>query len=339
MSTETMKAVRLHAFGGPDVLCYEDAPRPVITPGEVLVRVRAASLNPPDWYLRDGYRALPPEWRPDSSFPLILGTDVSGVVEAVAGDVRGVNVGDEVYAMVRFPEDWMKGSNAYAEYISVPASELALKPAGIDHIHAAGAPMSLLTAWQFLIELGHDEPNPFQSFRHKPMPLEGKTVLVNGAGGGVGHLAVQLAKWKGARVIAVASSKNEALMRDLGADQFIDYAKTAADEVVRDVDLVLDAVGGAKMDRFLRTVKRGGALFLVNPLGFTGHAEAEATGITVSSTQVRSNGRQLADAARLLDNGTVRVIVDSTYPLADASRAHERATGGGIQGKLILTVA
>ncbi|WP_127754286.1 NADP-dependent oxidoreductase [Devosia sp. 1566] len=336
--SDEMKAVRLHAFGGPEVLMYEDAPRPDVQPGEVLVRVHAAGLNPPDWYLRDGYRALPPEWRPNASFPLILGTDVSGVVEAVHPDVDEFSIGDEVYAMVRFPDDLMTGSGAYAQYIGVPASHLASKPTGIDHIHAAGAPMSLLTAWQFLIELGHDEPNPFQAFRHEPVPLGGQTVLINGAGGGVGHLVVQLAKWQGARVIAVASAKNEALMRDLGVDQFIDYKTIATEEVVRNVDLVLDAVGGADMERFLHVLKPGGALFLVNPLGFSGHAEAKKLGITVSSTQVRSNGAQLAKAARLLDDGIVRVVIDSTFPLAEASRAHERAAHGSIQGKIVLSV-
>lgn len=335
---DMMKAVRLHAFGGPDVLGYEDAPRPEVKPGEVLVRVQAVGLNPPDWYLREGYRALPLEWRPDASFPLILGTDVSGVAEAVAPDVGAFSTGDEVYAMVRFPDALMTGSDAYAEYVSVPASQLAPKPAGIDHVHAAGAPMSILTAWQFLIELGHDAPNPFQSFRHEPVPLEGKTVLISGAGGGVGHLAVQLAKWQGARVIAVASARNEALMRDLGVDQFIDYKTTAVEEVVRNVDLVLDAVGGENMERFLRVLKPGSALFLVNPLGFTGHEEAQRLGITVSSTQVRSNGTQLAQAARLLNEGTVSVVIDSIFPLTEASRAHERAADGSIQGKIVLTV-
>jgi NADPH:quinone reductase-like Zn-dependent oxidoreductase len=302
----------------------------------VLVRVHAASINPPDLYLRDGYRALPPEWRPDPTFPLILGTDVSGVVAAVGDDVSGFSVGDEVFAMARFPEDLMKGSSAYAEYVSVPAAELALKPKGIDHAQAAGAPMSLLTAWQFLVELGHDVANPFQAFRHEPVPLEGKTVLVNGAGGGVGHLAVQVAKWKGARVIAVASGKHEALLRDLGADQFIDYTKAAAEAVVQDVDLVIDAVGGSNMDRFLSVITQRGALFLVNPLGFSGRDEAAKRGITVSSTQVRSNGAQLAEAGRLLDNGTIRVVIDSTYPLAEAPAAHDRASRGGIQGKVVL---
>lgn len=336
--SDEMKAVRLHAFGGPEVLMYEGAPGPDVQPGEVLVRVQAAGLNPPDWYLRDGYRALPPEWRPTASFPLILGTDVSGIIEAVGSDVGEFSIGDEVYAMVRFPDDLMTGSNAYAQYISVPASHLALKPNGIDHIHAAGAPMSLLTAWQFLIELGHDEPNPFQPFRHEPVPLDGKTVLINGAGGGVGHLALQLAKWQGAHVIAVASAKNEALMRDLGVEQFIDYKTTAPEEVIRDVDLVLDAVGGADTERFFHVLRPGGALFLVNPLGFAGHEDAEKLGITVSSTQVRSNGAQLARAARLLDDGSVRVVIDSTFPLAEASRAHERAAEGSIQGKIVLTV-
>lgn len=331
-----MKAARIRAFGGPDVLSYEEAPRPVIGPGEVLVRVHAAGINPPDLFLRDGYRTMPPEWRPEPVFPIIIGTDVSGVVEAVSDDVVDFAVGDDVFAMVRFPEDVMKGSGAYAEYVRVAAAELAHKPAGIDHVHAAGAPMSLLTAWQFLIELGHDAPNPFQSFPHAPVSLSGKTVVVNGAGGGVGHLLVQLAKWKGARVVAVASGRNEALMRELGADQFVDYAKEAAEDVLSDADLVIDAVGGANMQRFLRVLKPGGALYLVNPIGFDGHDEAREREITVSSTQVRSNGPQLAEAGRLLDEGIVRLTIDSTYPLAEASRAHERAIKGGIQGKIVL---
>jgi len=333
-----MKAVQLHEFGGPQVLRYEDAPKPVAQRGEVLVRVRAASLNPPDLYLRDGYRALPPEWRPNPTFPLILGTDVSGEVVAVGDRASRFSVGDEVYAMVRFPKDLMTGSGAYAQYICVHETELALKPKGIDHVQAAGAPMSLLTVWQLLIDLGHDEPNPFQSFRHSPVPLEGKTVLVNGAGGGVGHLAVQVAKWQGARVIAVASGKHQSLLRDLGAAEFIDHTKTAAEAVAKDVDLVIDAVGGANMERFLSVIKPGGALFLVNPLGFSGNDEAAELGITVSSTQVRSNGAQLAEAGRLLDDGTVRVVIDSTFALAQASDAHQRASRGGMQGKVVLIV-
>lgn len=338
MTTQMMKAVRQHAFGGPDVLRYEEAPRPEMRPGEVLVRVHAVGVNPPDWYLRDGYKMLPPEWQPKVSFPLIIGTDVSGVIDAVADDVKNFAVGDEVYSMVRFPSGLAGGSRAYAEYVSVPASEVALKPTGIDHVHAAGVPMSLLTAWQFMIELGHEEPNPLQPNRHEPVPLEGKTVLINGAGGGVGQFAVQLAKWKGARVIAVASGKHEAFLRDLGADEFINYTQTLPEEVVRDADLAIDCVGGPTTSRFLRTLKRGGALFPVFPLGFSGAEEAEKLGVTVSTTQVRSSGAQLARLRELLEAGTVRVTIDSTFALADAQRAHERASAGNIQGKIVLRV-
>lgn len=339
MTPKMMKAIRQHTFGGPEVLRYEDAALPELKPGEVLVRVHAVGLNPPDWYLREGYSMLPPEWRPAIAMPVILGTDVSGTIAALADDVQHFAVGDEVYAMVRFPSGLAGDSRAYAEYVSVPVSEIALKPAGIDHIAAAGAPMSLLTAWQFMIDLGHDEPNPLQPNRHQPVALQGKTVLINGAAGGVGHFAVQLAKWQGAKVIAVASGKHEALLRDLGADEFIDYTKAAVEDVVRDVDLVIDAVGGPATGRFLRTLKPGGALFPIFPLGFSGTDEAAKLGVTVSATQVRSSGAQLAEVGRLLDDGRVRVVIDSTYPLQNAAAAHVRAAAGHIQGKIVLTVA
>lgn len=335
--TDVMKAVQLRAFGGPENLLYEDAPVPAVGSDEVLVHVHATGVNPPDLYLRDGYRALPPEWWPKPTFPLIPGTDVSGVIAAVGENVSAFSPGDEVYSMVRFPEGIMNGSGAYADYVSIPASQVAFKPHRLTHIQAAGAPMSLLTVWQFLVELGHNAPNPFQPFQHTPVSLEGRTVLVNGAGGGVGHLAVQIAKWKGARVIAVASSRHEELLRNLGADEFIDYTQKAAETVVKNVDLVLDTVGGPNMERFLGCIKQGGALFLVNPLGFSGQNEAVEKGITVSSTQVRSDGAQLIEASNLLDKGIIRVVVDSTYPLARASDAHKRAELGSIQGKIVLT--
>jgi NADPH:quinone reductase-like Zn-dependent oxidoreductase len=336
MLQETMKAVRIQAFGGPEVLRYEDAPMPTVGKGEVLVRVHAIGINPPDWYLRDGHRALPPEWRPQVSFPVVLGTDVSGVVVAVGEEVSDFAIGDAVYSMVRFFS--VGESQAYAEYVSVPASQLAQKPPGIDHVHAAGAPMSLLTAWQFMVEVGHGEPNPLQPHRHEPVPLGGKTMLVNGAAGGVGHLAVQVAKLKGARVIAVASGRHESMLRDLGADDVIDYTRTAPEDVCRDLDLVVDAVGGPTTGRFLRTLKRGGSLFPIYPLGYSGSDEAASRSINVSAVQVRSSGTQLTELAPLLDNGSLRVVIDSTFPLADARKAHERAAEGHIQGKIVLTV-
>jgi NADPH:quinone reductase-like Zn-dependent oxidoreductase len=157
MPARTMKAIALHEFGGPEVLRYGEVPVSDPKPGEVLVRVHAAGVNPPDWYLRDGLTIMPPEMRPEVRLPVIPGTDVSGVVEAVAADVRDLTVGDEVFGLLRFPS---REANAYAEYVSAPASDFAPKPAGIDHVHAAGAPMAGLTAWQFLIGLGHDHPSP-----------------------------------------------------------------------------------------------------------------------------------------------------------------------------------
>ncbi|MBO2012170.1 NADP-dependent oxidoreductase [Hymenobacter negativus] len=334
-TTGMMHAVRLHEFGGPEVLRYEQAPLPKLQPGEVLVRVHAIGLNPPDWYLRDGYKMLPAEWRPSVTMPLILGTDVSGVIAAVAEGVQGFAVGEEVFGMIRFPS--VGESHAYAEYIAAPATDLAHKPPGIDHVQAAAAPMSGLTAWQYLIELGHTKPNPFQPTPHRPVPLQGKRVLVNGAGGGVGHLAVQLAKWQGAHVIAVASGRHEALLRELGADEFIDYAQTLPEDTVQNADLVLDTLSGPTTGRFLRTLRRGGALFPVF-LGFADTELAAQQNITVSMAQVRSSGPQLAEFGRLLADRTVRIIIDSTFPLAQARQAHERAARGHIQGKLVLTV-
>ncbi|MBL1117385.1 NADP-dependent oxidoreductase [Streptomyces sp. 110] len=337
MSTHTMRAIRLHDFGGPEVLRHEEAPVPVPGPGEVLVRVHAVGINPPDWYAREGMPDVPPELKPPFELPLIPGTDVSGVVAAVAPDVTGFAAGDEVIGLLRFPTA-LQGS-AYAEYVTAPASDLARKPAAVDHVRAAGLPMSGLTAWQYLIELGHDHPSPFQEARHRPMALDGgSTVLINGAAGGVGHLALQLAKWKGARVIAVASGAHETFLRELGADEFIDYTKDRPEAAARDVDLVLDTVGGPDSRRFLRTLRRGGSLYPVY-FGEFDDEENAKLGVTVTATQVRSSGAQLAELGLLLDAGTVRVAVDSTFPLADARAAHERAARGHIQGKIVLTVA
>ncbi|MCQ4206928.1 NADP-dependent oxidoreductase [Streptomyces longispororuber] len=334
MSANTMKAIRLHEFGGPEVLRYEDVPVPELKPGHVLVRVHAVGLNPPDWYLRDGMPGIPPELRPPVSFPVIPGSDVSGVVVGVAADVDRFSVGDEVFGMLRFPSF---DGRAYAEYVAAPASDLARKPAGVDHVHAAGVAMSGLTAWQHLVELGHDHPNPLQEAQHRPVPLDaGMTVLVNGAAGGVGHLGLQIAKWKGARVIAVASGAHEQFLRDLGADEFVDYTRTRPEEAVRDVDLVFDTVGGPGSSRFLRTLKRGGALCYVFVAAYDS-AEVARLGVTTSGTQVRSNGPQLEEFGDLLGKGVLRVAIDSTFPLADARKAHERAARGHIEGKIVLT--
>ncbi|MFF7358840.1 NADP-dependent oxidoreductase [Streptomyces filipinensis] len=330
-----MKAIQFHEAGGPEVLRYDEVPVPEIGPGEVLVRVHAVGINPPDWYLREGMKVMPAEMRPVLEFPLIPGTDMSGVVEAVAPDVSGFAVGDEVFGMLRFPGF---GGRTYAEYVAAPASDLAHKPAGIDHVEAAGAPMAVLTAWQYLVDLGHDVPSPFTGQVHQPMPITpGMTLLVNGAAGGVGHFAVQLAKWKGAHVIAVASGRHEQFLRKLGADEFIDYTTTQVADVVSGVDLVIDTVGGPDGSRFLTVLKRGGTML---PVFFAQYDPEETArlGITVSNIQVRSSGPQLAEIGRLFDEGKLQVGVDSTYPLSEAGSAHTRAAQGHIQGKIVLTV-
>lgn len=336
MPTHTMRAIRLHEFGGPEVLRHEEVQVPEPGPGEVLVRVHAIGLNPPDWYAREGMPNVPAELKPPMPLPLVPGTDVSGVVEAVAADVNGFTVKDEVVGLLRFPTVLQSG--AYAEYVTAPASDLTRKLAGIDHVHAAALAMSGLTAWQFLIELGHDHPSPFQEAQHRPAALSSEsTVLINGAAGGVGHLALQLAKWKGARVIAVASGAHETFLRELGADEFIDYTKERPEEAVRDIDLVLDTVGGPDSRRFLRTLKRGGSLYPVY-FGQFDDEENARLGVTVTAAQVRSSGAQLAELQSLLDAGKIRVAIDSTFALADARAAHERAAQGHIQGKIVLTV-
>ncbi|VVJ21915.1 putative zinc-binding oxidoreductase [Amycolatopsis camponoti] len=337
MPAHTMKAIRLHEFGGPEVLRYEDVPVPEAGPGEVLIRVHAAGLNPPDWYAREGMPDVPAELKPPMELPLIPGTDVSGVVAAVGAGVDGFAAGDEVFGLLRFPA--VLQSDAYAEYVTAPASDLARKPAAVDHVHAAALAMSGLTAWQFLIELGHDHPSPFQKAQHRPMALDsGKTVLVNGAAGGVGHLALQLAKWQGARVIAVASGAHQDFLRELGADEVIDYTQDRPEDVARDLDLVLDNVGGPHSRRFLRTLKRGGALYPVY-FGEFDDEENAKLGVTVTATQVRANGAQLAELGRLHEEGTIRVAIDSTFSLEDAQAAHKRAAEGHLRGKIVLTVA
>ena len=220
----------------------------------------------------------------------------------------------------------------------MPVSDLARKPLTLSHQQAAAVPMSLLTAWQFMIDPGHEVANPLQPGPHRPVPLAGKRVLVNGTAGGVGHFAVQLAKWQGAEVIAVAAGRHEAFLRQLGADSVIDYTTTAVEETVRDLDLVIDAPGGPASGRFLRTLRPGGALYPIFPLGFAGAEEARQRGVTVSTTQVRSSGAQLARLANLLDAGVIRVAIDSVFPLAQAQMAHERAVQGRLQGKIVLSV-
>jgi NADPH:quinone reductase-like Zn-dependent oxidoreductase len=310
---ETMKAVRIHSYGGPEVLKYEEAPRPKSAPGEVLIRVHAAGVNPVDWKIRQGYF----KGRVDYSLPLILGWDLSGVVEAAGSGVAGLQEGDEVYSR---PDIARNG--AYAEHIVVREKEVALKPKSIDHIHAAAIPLAALTAWQSLFDVAGLSA--------------GQKVLIHAAAGGVGGFAVQLAKWKGAYVIGTASNRNQDFVRKLGADETIDYQATRFEDVVHDVDVVFDTIGGDTQKRSWKVLKKGG--ILVSILGPPSAEEATAHGVRQAAVFVQPSAMQLTELAKLVDSGRLRPIVETVLPLSEARHAHELSQAGHVRGKMVLKV-
>ena len=310
---ETMKAVRIHTYGGPEVLKYEEAPRPKPGAGELLIRVHAAGVNPVDWKIREGYF----KQRLNYSLPLILGWDLSGVVEATVPGIVRLKAGDEVYSRPDFSRD-----GAYAEYIVVRESEVALKPRSIDHIHAAAIPLAALTAWQSLFDtagLG-----------------AGQKVLIHAAAGGVGSFAVQLAKWKGTYVIGTASGRNQEFLRKLGADQTIDYQTTHFEDVVHDVDVVFDTIGGDTQRRSWKVLKKGG--ILVSIVGPPSAEEAVAHGVRQASVFVQPSATQLTELANLVDSGKLKPVVETVLPLSEARRAHELSQTGHTHGKIVLRV-
>ncbi len=322
MSIETMRAIQYRKFGSPEVLTYEVVPRPGVAEGQVLIRVHAAGTNPAEWRSRAGFPDVPEEYRyaiPRISWPSIPGFDVSGIIEEVGPGVTTFRKGDAVFGMVGFPE----GGRGYAEYTAAPVKDLALKPAGIDHVHAAALPMAALTAWQLVV----------------PDLEAGQRVLINGAAGGVGHIAVQLAKLKGAQVIAVASGRNADFLRDLSVDEFIDYTTTPVETVVQDVDLVVDMVGGKQGDRLTSVLRRGGRLIPIN-IGHSPERAAEAGVILGTSHRQRlhSDEAQLAEIGRLVEAGHLRVVVEKVFPLAQARQAHEYVEHHHLRGKMVLLV-
>jgi NADPH:quinone reductase-like Zn-dependent oxidoreductase len=310
----TMKAVAMHAYGGPEVLKYEDAARPDPATGEVLVRVHAAAVNPVDWKVRAGHL----KGFLNYSLPLIPGWDLSGVVEATGAGVTDWKQGDAVYAR---PD--LRRNGAYAEYIAVRASELGHKPRSIDHVQASAIPLACLTAWQALFDAGGLKA--------------GQRVLIHAAAGGVGTFAVQLAKWKGAHVVGTASERNHAFLRELGADEVIDYTKTNFEEVVRDVDVVLDTLAGQTRDRSWNVLKKDG--ILVSILGQPSPDDAAQRGVRAAGVFVEPNQAQLGEIAKLVDSGKLRPIIETVLPLAQAARAHEMNQTLHTRGKIVLQVA
>jgi NADPH:quinone reductase-like Zn-dependent oxidoreductase len=309
----TMKAVRLHSYGGPEVLVLEEVPRPRAGAGEVLIRAYAAGVNPLDWKVRAGHVKAWLQHR----LPLIPGWDVSGVVEAVAPGVTAFKVGDAVYGMLDFTRD-----GAYAEYVTTGTMNLAFKPNSIDYVQAGAVPLVSLTAWQSLFEVAD-----LQS---------GQTVLIHAAAGGVGHFAVQLAKWKEAKVIGTAATGNENFLRELGADEVIDYHSTKFEEAVHEVDVVLDTVGGDTQQRSWQVLKKGGVL--VATLGISSPEAARQHGVRGEGILVHPDAAQLTQIAALIDAGKLKPAVTTILPLAEAVRAHELSQTGHVRGKIVLRV-
>lgn len=310
----TMKAVRIHSYGGSDVLSYEDAPRPAPGDDEVLIRVHATSVNPFDCAVRAGYMAS----YFNHTLPLILGTDVSGVIDEVGRGVTTFKPGDEVYARAGVSRD-----GAYAQYVALPSTDLAIKPQSLDHQHSAALPHVTLTAWQALFELGN--------------LAEGQTVLIHGAAGGVGHVAVQLAKWRGAKVIGTAS-RNLDFLRELGVDEIIDYSAVPFEEVVRDVDVVIDTIGGEVQERSCMVLKPQGILVSV----IQTPSDEMTARYGVRSAMVYSTppiGKVLTEVAALVDAGLVKPHVSTVLPLAEIRQAHEMVESKHTRGKVVLEVA
>ncbi|MDX8457595.1 NADP-dependent oxidoreductase [Mesorhizobium humile] len=307
-----MRAVTQTSVGGPEVLFVAEQPDPSPRPGEVLVRVKAAGINPVDGAVRGGFYPLLGEP------PFILGWDISGTVAALGPDVTAFKVGDEVFGMPRFP----KQAAAYAELAAAPADEIAAKPAAIDHAHAAALPLAGLTAWQGLV-------------RHGGLQA-GQRVLVHAGAGGVGHLAVQIAKARGAYVIATASPDKLDFVRSLGAD-VVDYTKGNFVEQVGNVDLVLDPIGGDHADESLKVVRDGGVLVSLLNVHDATRAKAKERSIRVERMSVIPDREGLTGLARLVDAGKLAPHVAKAFPLDQAGAAHAFLATRPI-GKIVLTV-
>jgi NADPH:quinone reductase-like Zn-dependent oxidoreductase len=313
---ELMKAVRIHNHGGPEVLQYEDAPHPQLGNGEVLIRVHAAGVNPADWKVREGHL----KQFVQHGFPFILGWDLSGVIEEVGANPAAAErfkKGDEVFSKPDTSRD-----GAYAEYIVVRDSEVALKPKSLHHVYAAAVPLAGLTAWQALFDLGQLQP--------------GQRILIHGGSGGVGHFAVQLARWKGAYVIATASTKNQELLRHLGAHEAIDYTKQRFEDVVGKIDIVLDTIGSDTQERSWKVLKKGGLLAsVVQP---PDDEKAKEFAVRGAFVWIQPNGIELAEISSLIDSGDLKVVLDRILPLSEARRAHELSQSGHARGKIVLRV-
>ena len=309
-----MKAIVIHEYGAPEVLKYEDVPRPEPKENQILVRVIAAGVNPVDGMIRSGMFA---KYEKDV-FPMIPGADIAGVVEKAGSKITKFKAGDPVYAYVS-----LKNGGGYAEYAVATESKASPKPKLLTYVEAAAVPVVALTAWQALIDtakLG-----------------AGQTVLIHGGSGGVGSFAIQIAKAHGAKVIATASTANQDLLKQLGADVAIDYTKTKFEDIARDVDVVLDSVGKDTLARSYGVVKKGG--FIVSLVARPNPTELEKHGIRGAPISVEPNSAELAEIGKLIDKKKIKVIVSQTLPLSEAIKAQEQVATGHTRGKIVLKVA
>ncbi|WP_406176565.1 NADP-dependent oxidoreductase [Streptomyces sp. NBC_00996] len=313
-TVNTMRAISQNVLGGPEVLKEVQVERPAPRPNEVLVRVRAAGVNPTDWKHRatGGFLGEP---------PFVLGWDVSGVVEAAGIGVARFKPGDEVFGMLPYPF----GHGSHAEYVTAPARAFAHKPSGIDHIQAGALPLVSLTAWQALVETADIQP--------------GQRVLIHAAAGGVGHVAVQIAKARGAYVIGTASAGKHDFLREIGVDEAIDYRETDFTEAAKDVDVVLDTIGDDYSVRSLRVLRPGGIVVSILPVGSADfYEEAERIGVRAVRMLVDASHTGMSAIAELVEAGKLRATIAATFPLADAAEAHALGDTGRTTGKLVLVV-
>ncbi|MDA1371891.1 MAG: NADP-dependent oxidoreductase [Proteobacteria bacterium] len=311
--TPTMLAIQIAEFGEPGVLRVREIPRPAPGPREILLRVHAAAVNPVDTSVREGRAG----GLSGAELPYIPGFDVSGVVAVTGPGVTRFQFGDEVFAML----DLRRGGG-YAQYVIVKETEAASKPARVGHAEAAAIPLVALTAWQALFEVAKLQ--------------EGQTVLIHAGAGGVGSVAVQLAKWRGARVIATASDYNQEFLREIGVDVPVDYRNQRFEDFARDVDVILDPIGGETQVRSLQILKEGGTL--VSIVGLTPEGRRPGRNVNATSILVQANGEQLGQIGELIENGTLEPIVSYRFPLEQGPQAHEQSQTRRTRGKIVFEI-
>jgi NADPH:quinone reductase-like Zn-dependent oxidoreductase len=314
-----MKAIVITEAGGVDQLKQQEINTPAPRPGDVLIKVAALSINPVDIKTRKG-GSLFEKLKADG--PPILGWDVSGRVEAIGSEVTRFAVGDDVFGMINFPG----AGKAYAEYVAAPETHLAKKPAAISHQEAAATTLAALTAWQVLVQQAK-----LQS---------GQRVLIHAAAGGVGHFAIQIAKHLGAYVIGTASAANADFIKSLGADEAIDYTQQNFEEVVHDVDIVLDPIGGEVTRRSLIVLKPGGTLVsIVGGVKDNLQSLVAEKGIHATNYLVHSSGEDMQQLAQLLEKGALKPVVSHQFDFAEIGAAHEQIETGRTRGKVVINIA